>query len=53
MRYVCEICGFLYDPSEGVPECNIPPGFPFDRVDEDWNCPECGSGKDNFTLLRG
>ncbi|WP_084604979.1 rubredoxin [Desulfonatronum thioautotrophicum] len=48
MRYVCSICGYVYDPAEGDPENNIAAGTSFDDVPADWACPVCGASKDNF-----
>ena len=45
-KYVCTICGYVYDPSEG--EEGIPPGTPFEDLPDDWVCPLCGAGKDQF-----
>ena len=47
-RYVCGGCGYEYDPAKGNPENDIYPGTPFERVPEEWVCPECGEGKDQF-----
>jgi Fe-Mn family superoxide dismutase len=51
-RYVCIICGWVYDPAEGDPENGIAPGTPFDEIPEDWLCPACGVGKDYFEKER-
>lgn len=48
-KFVCDICGWVYDPVIGAPASNVPPGTPWDRVPEDFVCPECGAGKDSFT----
>lgn len=48
-KYVCEICGYVYDPAEGDQESNVPPGVPFEKLPEDWVCPICGAGKDEFS----
>ena len=48
-RYVCGVCGYVYDPAEGDPEGGIPAGVPFARLPEDWLCPVCGAGKDEFS----
>ncbi|MBN2293961.1 MAG: rubredoxin [Pirellulales bacterium] len=48
-KYVCEVCGWVYDPEEGVPDQDIPPGTPFEEVPDDFECPECGVGKDEFS----
>nr|WP_068367756.1 rubredoxin [Peptoniphilus coxii] len=41
--YRCKPCGFIYDPSEGVPDYGIKPGIPFKELPEDWTCPKCGA----------
>ena len=48
VKYVCEICGYVYDPEVGDPENGIKPGTPWEDVPEDWVCPTCGLGKDAF-----
>jgi rubredoxin len=47
-RYVCEPCGYVYDPKEGDPDNGIEPGIAFEDLPEDWVCPMCGAGKDMF-----
>ncbi len=47
-KYVCGVCGYIYDPSEGDPEGNIAPGTPFEELPDDWTCPVCGASKDEF-----
>ena len=49
-KYVCEVCGWVYDPAVGHPEHGIEPGTPFEEIPDDWVCPLCGVGKDEFTL---
>ncbi len=48
MIYVCEICGYEYDPAKGDPEHGIQPGTKFEDLPADWECPDCGVGKENF-----
>jgi rubredoxin len=48
-RYVCEVCGYIYDPEEGDPDGDIEPGTPFEQLPEDWVCPMCGASKDEFS----
>lgn len=48
-RYVCDICGHIYDPKEGDPDSGIPPGTPWEQVPDDWVCPVCGAGKADFS----
>ena len=47
-KYVCEPCGYEYDPEVGDPESGIAPGTSVDDLPEDWVCPICGMGKDVF-----
>lgn len=47
-RYVCVLCGYIYDPAEGDPENDIPPGTPFSGLPDSWICPACGVGKEHF-----
>jgi len=49
--YVCNVCGYIYDPAEGDPEFQIPPGTAWEELPEDWVCPVCGADKDQFTRL--
>ncbi len=48
-KFVCEVCGYIYDPTKGDPESNTPKGTPFEDLPEDWACPICASGKDMFS----
>ncbi|OPY56158.1 MAG: High molecular weight rubredoxin [Pelotomaculum sp. PtaU1.Bin035] len=47
-KYVCSICGYVYDPAVGDPENGIPPGTTFDKLPDEWTCPVCGVGKNMF-----
>ena len=47
-KYVCTLCGYEYDPAEGDPNNNVAPGTAWEQVPEDWTCPVCAAGKDNF-----
>ncbi|WP_100065069.1 rubredoxin [Miniphocaeibacter massiliensis] len=47
-RYVCQPCGYIYDPAEGDSEADIAPGTAFENLPEDWVCPVCGAEKDMF-----
>jgi len=50
-KWECLACGYIYDPVEGDPEGDIPPGTPFEDLPDDWVCPECGVGKDMFEKI--
>jgi rubredoxin/flavin reductase (DIM6/NTAB) family NADH-FMN oxidoreductase RutF len=47
-KYVCNVCGYVYDPELGDPDSGIKPGTPFSDLPDDWVCPLCGVGKDQF-----
>ena len=47
-RYVCQVCGYVYDPLEGDPDNGIDAGTPFADLPDDWTCPVCGAAKDQF-----
>ncbi len=47
-KYVCEVCGWVYDPAIGDPENGIEPGTPFADLPDEWVCPECGLGREVF-----
>ena len=47
-KYVCMVCGYIYDPAAGDPTANIPAGTPFDKLPATWVCPECGAPKEMF-----
>lgn len=48
-RYICDICAYTYDPQFGDPAQDIEPGTAFEDLPEDWICPVCGVGKDQFS----
>lgn len=47
-KYVCSVCGYIYDPEVGDPDNGIAPGTSFDKLPEDWICPVCGVDKSQF-----
>ena len=47
-KYVCQVCGYIYDPAAGDPDNGIQPGTPFADLPDDWTCPVCGATKDDF-----
>lgn len=48
-KYVCDVCGWVYDEEVGYPENGIEPGTKFEDLPDDFECPLCGVGKDNFS----
>lgn len=49
-KYVCSVCGYVYDPEKGDPDSGIAPGTAFEDIPDDWTCPLCGVGKSDFEL---
>jgi len=49
-RYKCIVCGYVYDPVDGDPSDGIKPGTLFSDLPDDYICPVCGAGKDEFIL---
>lgn len=49
MKYVCEVCGYVYDEVAGDPEHGVAPGTKWEEVSEEYVCPLCGVGKDMFS----
>ncbi len=47
-KYVCSVCGYIYDPVKGDPDGGIAPGVKFEDLPEGWSCPVCGAGKEYF-----
>ena len=45
-KYVCDVCGWVYDPEIGDPDSGIAPGTP-----DDWECPDCGVTKEDFSVM--
>ncbi len=50
-RYACEYCDYIYDPEKGDPEHGVPPGTSFEDLPEDWICPDCNVGKEDFVPI--
>jgi rubredoxin len=48
-KYICDVCGYIYDPAQGDTAGEIKPGIPFEELPPDWVCPLCGVGTDNFS----
>lgn len=47
-KYICTVCGYIYDPEEGDADGGVAPGTAFEDLTEDWVCPLCGVSKDEF-----
>jgi rubredoxin len=49
-KFKCAICGYIYEPEIGDPDGDVDPGTPFSELPDDYLCPICGAGKDEFYL---
>ncbi|WP_028505857.1 rubredoxin [Ruminococcus sp. FC2018] len=49
MKYVCNVCGYIYDPQEGAVDAGVAAGTKWEDVPEDFVCPLCGVGKEDFS----
>ena len=47
--WVCDVCGYEYDPAIGDADSGIAPGTEFEDIPDDWECPICGVDKTNFS----
>ncbi|MHC4122136.1 MAG: rubredoxin [Planctomycetota bacterium] len=52
-KYKCLMCGYIYDPAIGDPDNGVKAGIDFEDLPDDWTCPDCGVGKDEFEMLNG
>lgn len=50
-KYICAVCDWVYDPEIGDPEHGIAPGTKFEDIPDDWVCPLCGVGKEDFEKI--
>jgi rubredoxin len=47
-KWICTHCDYIYDPAKGDSDGDIEPGVAFEDLPDDWECPVCGVGKDEF-----
>lgn len=50
-KYMCLICGFIYDEAIGMPEDGISPGTSWADVPMNWSCPDCQARKEDFEMV--
>jgi len=50
-KYKCLVCGYVYDPAVGDQAAGVAAGTAFEALPDDWVCPECGVGKDQFEKI--
>ncbi len=49
--WMCLVCGWIYDEAEGYPKGGIAPGTRWSDIPQEWTCPECGAGKQDFEMV--
>jgi len=50
-KYVCNLCGYVYNPELGDPDGGVKPGTAFNDIPDDWVCPLCGASKADFSVV--
>ena len=50
-KWMCLICGWIYDEAEGAPEDGIPAGTRWEDIPPNWTCPDCGARKEDFEMI--
>lgn len=50
-KYICDVCGWIYDPEVGDPDNGVAPGTAFEDIADDWVCPLCFVSKDQFSVV--
>ncbi len=50
-KWRCQVCDFVYDAAEGLPEEGIAPGTAWEDIPDDWTCPDCGAPKSDFDMV--
>ncbi len=50
-KWICIVCGFIYDEAEGLPAEGIAPGTRWVDIPDDWSCPDCGVAKEDFEMV--
>jgi len=51
-KWVCTICGYVYDPDIGDPDGGVEPGTLFENIPGSWVCPLCGASKSEFERIK-
>ncbi len=51
-KWMCLICGFIYDEAQGLPEEGLAAGTRWHQVPPNWTCPECGARKEDFEMIK-
>lgn len=51
-KYMCIVCGYVYDPQKGDPDNGVQAGTRFEQIPDDWVCPVCGADKSQFEVQK-
>lgn len=51
-KFVCVVCGYIYDEEKGDPDSGLAPGTRWESIPEDWSCPQCGVRKASFEEMK-
>jgi rubredoxin len=51
-KWMCLICGFIYDEEKGLPDEGITAGTRWEDIPPNWTCPECGARKEDFEMVK-
>ncbi len=51
-KYLCVVCGYIYDPQKGDPDSGVAPGTAFEDLPAGWSCPVCGVSKDDLLFMK-
>ena len=50
-KYMCVVCGWVYDEKLGAPQHGLPAGTKWEDVPDDWVCPDCNAGREDFDMI--
>lgn len=50
-KYMCLLCGYVYDEAQGWPQEGIAPGTKWEEIPPNWRCPDCGAVKEDFEMV--
>lgn len=50
-RWICSVCGFVYDEALGLAQDGFPPGTRWEDIPDSWGCPDCGVAKHDLEMV--